>query len=57
MTEKDKIIKIVKEYIAENLRVEINNERGSYGMSSSLSVSVFLEKEEISKDRISVDIG
>lgn len=55
MTEKDEIIKTLKEYLKENLSIVSSTERGCYGMSDRVTVSVLLEGEEISKDTIDIN--
>lgn len=44
-----KLKEIIGDFIKNNLSIELNKDRGSYGMSDTVTVKLYLNGEEISR--------
>lgn len=43
-----KLKEIIRDFIKNNLSIEVNKDRGSYGMYDTVTVKLYLNEEEIS---------
>lgn len=44
----EQIKELIKDYISKNLSIETETIRGSYGMSDTVKIKIYLEGEEVS---------